>query len=275
MSSRPRTVTRALALWGAALLVSVSACSGEDSTPEAGDSPGPTASATPTPTPEPTPPPKPKVGSCHVLSWNDALAPTATVAGESCTKSTSLTFHVGTLKADQVDSTSAQEQIAKACPKKLRSYLGGTSEQRRLSVLTTVWFTPTIEEEEQGADWYRCDLVAPSNGKLLKVKRGMRDSIGTERAAKYELCAKGSIGSKTFTHVACAKKHSWKAISTVNLSGEKYPGRKAIAATLTQPCTDAATAVASNKRDVTWGQEGPTKAQWKAGQRYGYCWAPA
>ena len=49
---------------------------------------------------EPTPPPAPKVGSCHALSWNDALAPTASNEGTSCEKSTALTFHVGTLGKD-------------------------------------------------------------------------------------------------------------------------------------------------------------------------------
>jgi hypothetical protein len=26
---------------------------------------------------------------------------------------------------------------------------------------------------------------------------------------------------------------------------------------------------------VTYGWEYPTPAQWRAGQRYGYCWAPS
>lgn len=271
-----RPLARTTALLGAALLLTVSACSSGDEKPDASPSHEPSATpAVPTPTTPPPPPPAPKVGSCHVLSWDEALAPTATTASESCERSTSVTFHVGRIKADQVDSPAAATQIAKACPKQLRAYLGGTVEQRRLSVLTTVWFTPTIAEEEQGADWFRCDLVAPNEGALMKVSRGMRDSMGTERAARYELCGKGRIGSQTFTHVACAKKHSWKAISTVDLDGEKYPGRKTVAAALEQPCTDAATAVAADKRNVRWGQEGPTKAQWKAGQRYGICWAPA
>lgn len=251
----------------------------DSSTPAAS---APTSSTTPSVQPAPTPPPAPKVGSCHALSWNDALAPTASNDGTSCDTSTSLTFHVGTLgKNDdgtklQVDSAEAQARIAKACPRELRTFLGGTTEQRRLSLLSTIWFTPTLEDEAQGARWYRCDLVAPVTGqKLMRVGRGMRDAMGTDKVAKYALCATGKPGSGTFTHVPCKKKHSWQAVRTVDISGEKHPGRKAVAELMTEPCTDAATEVAEDKRNVRWGQEGPTKKQWKAGQRYGVCWAPA
>lgn len=281
---QPRRAARVTtALVGLALVAT--ACSGDDDADrEARVTPTTTTSSpsTPSATPTPTPPPAPKVGSCHALSWNDALAPTAANAGGSCTKSTSLTFHVGTLGKNkdgtqlQVDSAEAQRRIAKACPRELREFLGGTSEQRRLSLLTTIWFTPTLEEEAQGARWYRCDLVAPIAGeKLMRVGRGMRNSMGTDAVAKYALCAVGKPGSGTFSHLPCKKKHSWRAVRTVDIAGDKHPGRNAVAELMTEPCTDAATELAADKRDVRWGQEGPTKKQWKAGQRYGVCWAPA
>ena len=33
-------------------------------------------------------------------------------------------------------------------------------------MLRTVWFTPSVEESDAGANWYRCDVVAlpPTNG---------------------------------------------------------------------------------------------------------------
>lgn len=285
-TSRTRLGARLIAaLAGAAL--AATGCAGDDGSSSAPSSSAsevatPSASVQPTEEPTPTPPPRPEVGSCHQLSWDDALAPTATNEGTSCEKSTSLTFHVGTLgKGDdgqplQVDSEEAQARIARACPREMRAFLGGTKEQRRLSLLTTIWFTPTLEEEALGARWYRCDLVAPIAGqKLMRVGRGMRETMGTDKVAKYALCATGKPGSGTFAHVPCKKKHSWRAVRTVDIAGEKHPGRKAVAEVMTEPCTDAATEVAQDKRDVRWGQEGPTKGQWKAGQRYGVCWAPA
>ncbi len=242
--------------------------------PSTGPSTGQTAVAT-------SIPPAPEAGSCHRLTWEQALAPTASNVPGSCRTSTSLTFHVGKLRKDSegrrvlVDSEAAQAQIRTTCPRQLRKFLGGTAEQRRLSVLTTIWFTPTLDEEARGADWFRCDVVAPGpDNTLLKVSKPMRNSIGTPKAAKYELCASGRPGKKSFTHVPCAKKHTWRAVATVDLPGKAHPGRKAVAARMEEPCTDAATAVATDATDVRWSQEGPTRKQWKAGQRYGYCWVP-
>lgn len=290
MTFPPRRTLSLRLTAASALVLLLGACTDQDDSASP-DATGPTASSpsaslvpsdSPTPEPSPTPPPAPKVGSCHVLSWADALAPTAATEGGDCSRSTSLTFHVGTLGKDaegtplQVDSATAQARIAKACPREFRTFVGGTSEQRRLSLLTAIWFTPTLEEEAQGARWYRCDLVAPTADQtLMRVGRGMRGVMGTEKAARYALCAVGKPGSTTFTHVPCKKKHSWRAVSTVDVPGEKHPGRAAVAELMEEPCTDVATDLADDKHNVRWGQEGPTKKQWKAGQRYGVCWVPA
>ena len=235
----------------------------------------PKASAAPERSLPPTPPPAPEVGACHRLTLEQALAPTApaepttTTGATPCRSATSLTFHVGRLDG-------AGTEVRRSCLRRLRTYLGGTVEQRRLSVLTTVWFTPGVEEQALGADWFRCDLVAPGpDGTLLRVTQRLRDSMGTKRAAKYELCASGTPGKKSFTHVPCARKHTWRAVATVDLPGKAHPGRTAVADQMQEPCTDAATEVAADPSDVRWSQEGPTKAQWMAGQRYGYCWVPS
>ena len=264
-----------------AVALVLTGCSGDDAG-NAGDADGdssssPTTSASPTP----EPPRKPRKGDCHRLSWDDALAPTADTEPDGCTNATAITFYVGTLKKRSdgtlhpVDSDVVANQLSKACPRELRSFLGGSREDRRLTVLTTVWFTPTLEEQAAGADWYRCYLVAPAGrDKLLKVRKGMRNALAEGRAEKYELCATGKAGKPSFRHVPCSRSHTWKAVSTVDLAGEKYPGRKEVADRMADPCTDAATDRAADPLNVRWTQEGPTKEQWKAGQRYGVCWVP-
>lgn len=275
-----RRLRRTAVAYTAALTVTLSGC-GLDLDGSGDASPGPTG-ATVTPTPTPQPPRTPEKGDCHQLTWDEALAPTADTEPDACKGATAITFYVGTLRkrADgtphEVDSRVVATQLSKACPRELRAFLGGTKEQRRLSLLTTVWFTPTLEEQAAGADWYRCDLVAPlPSQKLLKVKRGMRNSVAEGRAGTYELCAKGEAGTPSFKHVPCSRKHTWKAVSTVELGGDTYPGSEEVARRMADPCTDAATRRARDPLNVRWTQEGPTEEQWNTGQRYGVCWLPA
>ncbi|WP_110241997.1 septum formation family protein [Nocardioides gilvus] len=234
---------------------------------------------------KPKPPRRPKVGDCHRLTWNDALAPTAPVKKRvGCAKKpTAVTFYVGRVKRDSdgtrlaVDAPSVQKQVARVCPDRLQKHLGGNKDLLRRSLLTTVWFTPTIEQEEAGADWFRCDLVAPLTERTLLVLQtpvqGLLDDPG--RRERYALCASGDPGSKSFKRTTCRGAHAWRAVSTVDISGEAYPGAGSIETTMDDACSDVATEEATNPLDVRWSQEGPTRKQWKAGRRYGICWVPA
>ena len=40
-------------------------------------------------------------------------------------------------------------------------------------------------------------------------------------------------------------------------------------------CADYVESRAGFTTEIRYGWEWPTKAQWEAGQRYGFCWAPA
>ena len=70
---------------------------------------------------------------------------------------TSMTFAVGPLDAVvdghllAVDSERVRDQVAQTCPERFAAFVGGTPEDRRLSMLRPVWFTPTVEESDAGA----------------------------------------------------------------------------------------------------------------------------
>lgn len=234
---------------------------------------------------KPRPPRRPKVGDCHRLTSEEALAPVAPKKTRvKCSrKPTSVTFHVGRIKQEPdgsplpVDSPKVQKQVARACPDRLEKHLGGNKDLLRRSLLTTVWFTPTIEQEEAGAHWFRCDLVAPVSDKTLLVLqtpvKGLLDD--PDRRERYALCANGEPGKNSFARTSCRDPHAWRAVGTVEIPGETYPGTGSIKATMDKTCTDAATAEAANPFSVKWSQEGPTRAQWKAGRRHGTCWIPS
>jgi len=290
-----RPAARVLASLAAAVLL-LAGCSGDD-TPSAAPTPSGSAAATATasasasatsePTPEPAPVP-PAEGACYRLTYDDAVAASSTAAPVACRgRHTSQTFAVGALDAVAgghllaVDSDTVRRQAARACPKRLPAFVGATPAQLRLSMLRAVWFTPTLEESDLGASWYRCDVVAATGDDQIAPLRGdlsaaLRSEEGSDA---YAMCGTAAPDDPAFTRVLCRDPHTWRAISVVDLSslGKAYPGVRAVkgvdAAGEDGDCASAARDLADDPLDFEWGYEWPSKAQWKAGQTFGRCWA--
>lgn len=231
----------------------------------------------------PTPPPAPKVGSCYRLSYEQAVAPTARVPTVRCRDDHfAETFHVGRLERVvdgrllAVDSRQLQEQVSTACPGLLPGHVGGTEEQRRLSMLGSVWFTPTLRQSDSGADWFRCDVVAVARPhELLELPGSLSGALDTEDGRdRFGMCGTAEPGTAGFERVACSLSHSWRALRTVDLPGPDYPGSSAAQRAGEEPCRAAARASAPDPLDFQWGYEFPTAEQWATGQTYGICWAP-
>jgi hypothetical protein len=281
--------------WAAPALVAVLAltvsavagCSADaDDEPAAGDEPTTTpttAAATPTP-----PPAAPVPGACYRISYDEAVAPTNDDETLPCTEGhTSQTFAVGGLDLVvnghllAIDSDTVQRQVAKRCPRRLAPYLGANPKQLRLTMLRPVWFTPTIEQSDAGAGWYRCDVIAVTgDSKLAKLDSDLSRALKNPTVrASYGMCGTAQPGTKSFSHVLCREDHSWRAVSVVDLGRASkdgsYPGAAAVRrAGEDGTCADAAREVAADALDYQWGYEWPTADQWGSGQTYGRCWAP-
>lgn len=273
-------MTRLVGLLVVAALV-VGGCSGDDD-----PDPTPSPSASPTPTPPPTAapaPPRPKTLQCRRLDFDAALAPTDSKQVVGCrTLHTAQTYAVGQLRTVvdghlvAVDSARVQQQVARVCPRKLAAFLGTTDDALRLTMLRAVWFTPSVEESDAGANWYRCDALAVAGDDRLAKVRGsfegvLKDDDGLDT---YGMCGTSAPDDASFQRVLCREDHSWRAISTVELDGKAYPGVKKVRAAGQTPCEDAGREVAADALDYEWGYEWPTADQWAAGQTYGRCWAP-
>ena len=272
-----------LTLPALALLTLLVGCTSEGSPPEA--EPGTTAptSASPEASPAPEPPAPPADGACYRLSYDAALAPTTSEGAVRCAGDhTAETFHVGRLdrvvdgRLLAVDARRLQDQVASTCPGLLAGHVGGTEEQRRLSMLRPVWFTPTLRQSDAGADWFRCDVVAVARESRLLPLTGPLDGVLDTEAgrARYGMCATARPGTDGFQRVACAETHSWVALRSVPLPGPDHPGESAARRAGEAPCRAAARDRADDSLSFEWGYEWPTEEQWDAGQTYGICWAP-
>jgi hypothetical protein len=282
-----REVTRRPSLLLLVALALVAGCTGptepgadEDPPPV----PGSAATSASPPEAAPDPPPAPEVGSCHRLSYRAAVSPTAPRGAAPCAaEHTAETFFVGRLdtvvdgRLLAVDSTRVERQVAEACPRRLGAWVGGTEEQRRLSMVRPVWFTPTVAASDAGAGWFRCDAVVLAGTRnLLRVDSSLRGVLDTEAGrGRLGLCATAEPGTPGFRRVVCERPHAWRAIRTVPLGGGDYPGREQVSSAGDEPCRDAGRSVADDPLDFAWGYEWPSAEQWRAGRTYGVCWVPA
>jgi hypothetical protein len=274
--SRRTLARRALAatalLGGLAVLA---ACSSDQPTAKTTSAAPTTAAATPT-----AAPPR---RACYDLDLAEAAEATSTASPVPCTaRHTSVTIRVGTIRPVldghllAVDSDSVQQQIATRCRAGFAAHVGGTEEARRLSRLTVVWFSPSLAESDRGALWFRCDLIAlAGHDRLAPLPRSTRGVLGVPNALdRYGTCGTAAPAAPRFQRVICSTRHTWRARATVNLPAQaKYLG-KAAGAAADSTCHDVDARLAADILKLRWSFEWPTRDQWDAGQRYGYCWTP-
>lgn len=231
----------------------------------------------------PPPPAAPKVGSCHQLSMSEATDPVDSGEPVPCSRPhTSVTVKVGELSLVvdghllAIDSRAVRRQIADACPDSAGAFVGGDQTAQRLSRFEVVWFSPSLEAADAGANWYRCDVVAPQReGKLLTLPAKLKGVLDQDGALdKYGTCGTAAPDARGFNRVVCSEKHSWRAVDVIDLPADARHLAKDATATADSACKDIASQRSSGSLEFTWSFEWPTKAQWAAGQRYGYCWVP-
>ena len=241
--------------------------------------------AAPSPSPSGRPAkaaPRPKADACYRLAYDDAVAPTSRRKPVPCSgEVTARTFYVGDLDTVvdghllAVDSTRVRRQVAADCPRRFTSYVGGDERARRLSMLSTVWFSPTVQQSDAGQSWYRCDAIGvESEGRLATLKGSLKGVLDSDAGlATYGICGTAEPGARGFERVICGSKHTWEAIDAVDVPGSAYPA--SAPANVEARCKDLARNRADDALNFDWGFELPTRAQWKSGRRYALCWAPS
>lgn len=262
----------------------LTSCTGDDDGPGGGatSSAAPSASPTPTPPPRAVPVEAPPANACYQLSYRQAVSPTNGETPVPCRgRHTSQTYQVGVLDNVvaghllAVDSDRVQRSVAEACPYALGRAVGGTLEDQRLSMLRSVWFTPSLEQAAKGASWYRCDVVALAGAEDLVTVQGTLSGVlsTSEGRDRYGMCGTAGPGAPSFERVPCSASHTWRAFSVIALDEGRYPGARAVDAA-GSACEDAAVEVADDPLDYDWAYEGPDADEWAAGQTFIRCWSP-
>lgn len=272
----------------AALLVALTGCTdGASSTPTPAGTPTPDAVTSPSTVAPPVVPPAPARDACYRLTPDRLTRPSDDSAPVPCSsRHTARTIFVGRLdtvvrgRRVAVDSAAVRRQLSTTCPRRLAAFVGGSTATRNLSRFNVVWYSPTPEQYDQGARWFRCDVIAFSGTDSLfdlpTKPPGVRAVLDRPRALDtYGLCGTAAPGAEGFERVICARRHAWTAFGTVDLpGGSRYPGVRTVRGAGDGVCKRRAGDRAGDALRFRYGWEWPTRRQWLAGQHFGYCWVP-
>jgi hypothetical protein len=225
---------------------------------------------------------EPVLGACRVLTPEDIAEPDNDSLIVPCGKEhTSETFAVGSFPEEVAGgadymSPDLGAYVYKTCSERFQAFLGGDESSVMRSLLTWAWFRPTEDAWEQGAHWYRCDVVAGSetSESLRPLPKSARGILQLGAADEWMTCAVGETvdGSEK---VPCSEPHDWRAVTTIQVgrTGDDYPGDRLVEVRSRDYCSDSVGAWMNYPVDYEFGYTFFREADWKAGNRRSICWA--
>jgi hypothetical protein len=219
-----------------------------------GSEPGPSDLTTP-----------PEKGACRALVPEDITRSTNDTPEIDCTSPhTAETFLVSAFVYD-------------TCQQGFMDFLGGDESLVKRSTLTWAWFRPTERGWDDGARWFRCDVIGggEQSKKFVNLPLTTKGVLLGRPDDQWLTCAEGPTVAGS-VKVPCSEPHDWRAISTIVLgkAGDPYPGDRAVEVKTREFCSDQVAAylnypVLDYDFGYTWFHEG----EWKAGNRRSVCWA--
>ncbi len=231
--------------------------------------------------PEPDGTGVPELGACRVLTPEDVTEPSNTTKPVACEEEhTAQTFAVGSLPNSFDDADHDDERLGafayRTCSGKFMKFLGADESLVMRTVVSWAWFRPAEEAWEDGARWYRCDVVGGGEQS--------RDYVPFPETAEglllgrpddtWMVCVSGPSVTDSLK-IPCSEDHDWRAVTTIKLGepADPYPGDRVVEVTTRDYCSDSVMAWLNYPVDFEFGYTWFHEAEWEAGNRRSVCWA--
>ena len=224
----------------------------------------------------------PTLGACRLLAPEDVAASANSADTVDCAADhTAQTFAVGPLPSELARAAYDDPDIGafayQTCSTTFMKFLGADESLALRTLLSWAWFRPSQEAWDNGARWYRCDLVGGTDDAtafvlLPETAEGLMSSgvPGDEWMA----CVNGEAVPGA-VRIPCSEEHTWRAVTTIKVGADKdpYPGDRVVEVTSRDFCDASVSAwldyPLQYKFAYTWFHE----AEWKTGNRRSVCWA--
>jgi Septum formation len=242
-------------------------------------------SADPPPAPPPPTPaaPAPRRGECRTLAWDETQREVTDAAPRPsrCARAhTAQTFAVGRVAPAGpgriVDADRLLAVASARCRSAVVGWLGDDERAYQLSMFAYVVAVPTSDDRAAGARWWRCDTFATErHGRLATLRGSTEGALTGATADRWATCVRRELGPVQ-QQVVCSEPHRWRAVSAHRLGGrgDPYPGPGEVTGRMRTTCRDDVSAyVADPLAGFGYGWLRPSGADWRAGQRFGLCFA--
>ena len=224
---------------------------------------------------------RPKDGVCRMLTPDDLQQTTDDTSPVSCaSQHTAETFAVGAFPADvaggDIDDPALGAYVLDECEREFRRFLGGDESLVMRATVTWAWFRPSPDAWEQGARWWRCDVVGggEESTSLVTLPRTAKGILLGDPDDRWLACVKGPTVADS-VKIPCSNEHNWRAVTTVVLGdgNDEYPGDRAVAVRTRNFCSDSVGAWMNYPVDYDYGFTWFHEDEWQAGNRRSICWA--
>jgi hypothetical protein len=222
----------------------------------------------------------PELGACRDLTIKDVAAPSnATKVVDCGQEHTAQTFAVASIPDNLTDVDYDAEELGsyafEACSEKFMKFVGADESLAMRTILTWAWFRPSESAWDDGARWYRCDVVGGGDQtkELVDLPSDLKGLLLRPDDA-WLVCAQGPTVDGS-VKVPCSDKHDWRAVSTIKLGEpeDAYPGDRVSEVTTRDYCSKSVGAWLDYPVDYDFGYTWFHEPEWNAGNRRSVCWA--
>ena len=223
----------------------------------------------------------PQVGTCRDLTPADLSQPSNGSALVDCEDPHDAeTYDAGELPGSLHDADRLDPRLDRwaygQCSQALLQHLGADESVVMRSVLTWVWYRPSEKAWDEGARWYRCDVVGggPESASLVDLPASTEGLLKDRPDDRWMVCGRGESFDDA-ARVTCAEPHDWRAVTTIKLGqpDAPYPGDQKAESTTRDFCSDSVDAWLGYPGDFDFGYTWFHRAEWDAGNRRSVCWA--
>jgi hypothetical protein len=223
----------------------------------------------------------PVLGACRALTPDDVGKPTNSTEPVSCQQPhTAQTFAVGSLPDELANAAYDGARVVafayRTCARRFMTFTGADESLAMRSILSWAWFGPDRAAWDDGARWYRCDVVGggDQSSRYVDLPTTARGLLLGRPADRWMVCAQGTTVSGS-VKVPCSQQHDWRAVTTIVLGSAKdpYPGDEVVQARTRDFCSKSVGAWLDYPVDYDFGYSWFHAAEWAAGNRRSVCWA--